>query len=163
MSSTNQNSVLSRASFINQSEFSTNQSSRSRSVSSTNQNSLQPRAQETGQCHQPIRINHHPQLKKQVMQCPQPIIILNNPQLKNRSVSSTNQNSVQPTAQEASQCHQPIRIQYNPQLIKQVNVINQSEFSTTHSSRSRPVSSTNQNSFSTKVKKVGDNHQPIRI
>ena len=53
-------------SVINQSKFRAIQSSRSRSVSSTNQNSVPHRVQEASQCHQPIKVPFHPELKKQV-------------------------------------------------------------------------------------------------
>ena len=55
-----------QVSVINQSKFRTIQSSRKRSVSSTNQSFVPSRAQETGQCHQPIKVPYHPELKKQV-------------------------------------------------------------------------------------------------
>ena len=55
-----------QVSVINQSKFRTIQSPRNRSVSSTNQSSVPSRAQEAGQCHQPISILYHIEFKKQV-------------------------------------------------------------------------------------------------
>ena len=115
---------------INQSKFRTIQSLRNSSVSSTNQSSVPSRAQEAGQCHQPIRIIYHIESKKQVS-------VINQSKFRSiqssrsRSVSSTNQNSVPHRVQEASQCHQPIEVPFHPELKKQVSVINQSEFCTT--------------------------------